>query len=53
MEMSMVKTKIIATAENGSEWIKDITNKIYQNPELGFCEQKVLPWCERHLKNCK
>lgn len=40
MEMSMVKTKIIATAENGSEWIKDITNKIYQNPELGFCEQK-------------
>ncbi|MBQ8268024.1 MAG: amidohydrolase [Clostridia bacterium] len=41
MEISMVKTDIITTAKNGSEWIKNIAGQVYNNPELGFREEKT------------
>lgn len=41
MEISRVKNDIIATAENGSKWIKNIAKQVYKNPELGFCEENT------------
>lgn len=41
MNISGIKADIIATAEKGSDWIKNIARKVYKNPELGFREEKT------------
>ncbi len=41
MNISQIKTDIIAKVEEGSEWIKNIARQVYQNPELGFCEENT------------
>lgn len=41
MEISQIKNDILDTAQKGSQWIKNITKQIYENPELGFKEEKT------------
>ena len=41
MKISQIKTDILATAKNSGEWVKNIAKEIYNNPELGFKEEKA------------
>ena len=41
MDTNLIKEKIIATANEGSLWMKNIEAEIYKNPELGFKEHKT------------
>ncbi len=40
MDISQINNKILSAIQEGQEWIKGLANSIYQNAELGFCEQK-------------
>lgn len=40
MDISQINNKILSAVQEGQEWIKSIANAVYQNAELGFCEQK-------------
>ena len=41
MDISQIKSKIIAAAQEGSEWVTGIAQEVYNNPELGFKEEKA------------
>lgn len=40
MDISQINNKIVSAVQEGQDWIKSVASAIYQNAELGFCEQK-------------
>ena len=41
MNINEIKSNVLAAAEVGGEWIKNLAAEVYKNPELGYREQKT------------